>query len=95
MGSSVTLDDNLLLKTPENDYEPKEPNATDSVSMLFFYPGMKSKLVESLLKNRKGIVLQAFGMGNGPSKDEGFLGALKSANDSGKIILDTTQCFNV
>ena len=40
----------------------------------------------------KGIILRTFGAGNGPDKNEDFLRALKEANDSGVVIVSTTQC---
>lgn len=41
----------------------------------------------------KGIVLRTFGAGNAPDNNPDFLAALKSANDMGIVIINTTQCM--
>ena len=70
-------------------------NATDCVSMVFFYPGMQTSTIKGLLDQSKGAVLLAFGVGNGPTTDADLFNLLKEKSDAGLVIVDTTQCYNV
>ena len=70
-------------------------NASDCISMVFFYPGMQTSTIEGLLNYSKGAVLLAFGVGNGPTTDEDLFNLLKRKSASGTVIVDTTQCYNV
>ena len=42
----------------------------------------------------KGLVLEAYGVGNGPDKDLAFLDALREATERGVVIVDCTQCLS-
>ena len=65
--------------------------ATD-VGVLKLYPGMSPKVVENILNaDVRGIVMETFGAGN-TTTDAWFIDMLKAAIDSGKVILDISQC---
>jgi L-asparaginase len=65
-----------------------------SVTSLVLYPGIQASTVSGLLYDTKppvkGLILQAFGEGNGPSNPD-FLGELAKANKSGVVLMDNTQ----
>jgi L-asparaginase len=42
----------------------------------------------------QGLVLEAYGVGNGPSSDKQFMAALQEAIDRGVVIVDCTQCLS-
>ena len=68
------------------------------VGVLWLFPGIKSDVIENFLQEPlKGVVLQAFGVGNAPNSDtpDGlkFLKALEDANNRGVVIVDCTQCL--
>jgi L-asparaginase len=64
-----------------------------NIASLDIFPGMSTALLKNILATRglKGLVLQAFGIGNAPTTPE-FLNAIAGAVDDGKVILDITQC---
>lgn len=64
-----------------------------NIASLDIFPGMSTALLRNILKTRdlKGLVLQAFGIGNAPTTPE-FLDAIAGAVEDGKVILDITQC---
>ncbi|HSR68521.1 MAG TPA: asparaginase [Acidobacteriota bacterium] len=62
------------------------------VGALRLFPGISSQMVEGMLKPLDGLVLEAFGIGNGPD-DEDFLKVLQSATDQGVVIVACTQCL--
>jgi L-asparaginase len=41
----------------------------------------------------QGLVLETFGVGNGPDQNEEFLAALADATARGVVIVDCTQCL--
>ena len=64
-----------------------------NVAVLKLFPGIQQPVVRALLRTRglKGVVLETFGAGNAPS-DKWLYRELKTAVDSGIIIVNKTQC---
>ena len=62
------------------------------MSILRIYPGRFTTLKNSIAPPLKGLVLQTFGAGNGPDKDQEFLSTLKEACDRGLVVVNVTQC---
>lgn len=64
----------------------------DDVAVLKLYPGISPKVVETILTaDVRGIIMETFGAGN-TTTDDWFIDMLKKAIDSGKVILDISQC---
>lgn len=64
------------------------------VSALRLFPGISPELVRNVLRPPlQGLVLEAYGVGNGPDHDEAFLKALHEATSRGVVIVDCTQCL--
>lgn len=64
------------------------------VSALRLFPGISPELVRNVLRPPlQGLVLEAYGVGNGPDQDEGFIDALTDATKRGVVIVDCTQCL--
>ncbi len=65
-----------------------------SVLVLWLYPGIQASTVTAMLTGTRptvrGVVIQAFGEGNGPS-DPAFLKALSDADAAGVVLMDNTQ----
>jgi L-asparaginase len=62
------------------------------VAVLKLYPGIGAKVVENILSaDVGGIVMETFGAGN-TTTEQWFIDLLKNAIDSGKVILDISQC---
>lgn len=65
-----------------------------SVAALRLFPGIRSGLVENVLRPPlAGLVLETFGAGNAPSRDDALLTALADASARGVVIVNTTQCL--
>lgn len=66
-----------------------------SVMFLDLYPGITESILRHQLNTPgvKGIVMMTFGAGNAPT-EQWFINAIKEAIDSGKVILNVTQCVN-
>jgi L-asparaginase len=64
------------------------------VSALRLFPGISPELVRNVLRPPlQGLVLEAYGVGNGPDHDADFLAALSDATARGVVIVDCTQCL--
>ena len=64
------------------------------VSALRLFPGISPDLLRNVLRPPlQGLVLEAYGVGNGPDQDAGFLAALSEATARGVVIVDCTQCL--
>lgn len=62
------------------------------VGVLWLFPGISSEFAGNCLRPPlKGVVLKAFGTGNGPANDKFFLAALREATDRGLVIVACTQ----
>jgi len=67
-------------------------NLSNDVAVLKLYPGIGPKVVEAVLgADVRGIVMETFGAGN-TTTDQWFTDLLKQAIDSGKVIVDISQC---
>ena len=64
------------------------------VSALRLFPGIAPSLVRNvLLPPLQGLVLETYGVGNGPDQDGDFIAALAEATARGVVIVDCTQCL--
>jgi len=64
------------------------------VSALRLFPGISPELVRNVLRPPlHGLVLEAYGVGNGPENDRAFIAALAEATARGVVIVDCTQCL--
>ena len=64
------------------------------VSALRLFPGISPDLVRNVLRPPlQGLVLEAYGVGNGPDRDSKFIAALSEATGRGVVIVDSTQCL--
>ena len=64
------------------------------VSALRLFPGISPELVRNVLRPPlQGLVLEAYGVGNGPDRNRDFVDALADATRRGVVIVDCTQCL--
>ncbi|HEV7919872.1 MAG TPA: asparaginase [Thermoanaerobaculia bacterium] len=84
-----------LVRKPEEKARLRVHELTSPVvSALRLFPGISPELIRNVLRPPlQGLVLEAYGVGNGPDKDEAFLAALREATARGVVIVDCTQCL--
>lgn len=64
------------------------------ISTLRLFPGISADIVRHILQSPlKALVLEAYGVGNGPDHDQAFIAVLNEACQRGVVIVDCTQCF--
>jgi len=65
-----------------------------NVGALPLWPGISAQVVRNFLQPPlQGLILRAYGVGNGPTNNADFLAALEEATARGVIIVDCTQCL--
>lgn len=71
------------------------PLNKNRIGTLRLFPGISADMVGHILQPPlRGLVLEAYGIGNGPEHDYEFIAVLKEATLRGVIIVDCTQCFS-
>jgi L-asparaginase len=64
------------------------------VAAMRIFPGIGATVLGNILQPPlEGLVLETYGVGNGPDRDHALLDALKSAADRGVAIVNCTQCL--
>ena len=85
-----------LIRRPDNwNARPIFHKTLDTrVSILKIHPGITPQIVRTILcsNDTRAVIIETYGAGNAPSK-EWFLDIVREASESGKIILDVTQCL--
>ncbi|MEE2642104.1 MAG: asparaginase [Planctomycetota bacterium] len=70
-----------------------ERDRCPQVAAFRLFPGMDHEILDNLFRPPlKGIVIEAFGVGNAPSEDPKFLQVIRSATDRGVVVVVCSQC---
>ncbi len=57
------------------------------------FPGMSIDILENVLRRPlRALIIESYGVGNGPSDNPDFIRAIRSAVDDGMVIVNCTQC---
>ena len=63
------------------------------VAAVRLFPGFSASILANLCQPPlQGLVIEAYGAGNGPSEDRKFLTAIESATSQGIVVVVVTQC---
>lgn len=84
----------MVIRRPGAGAELKAHTALDTrVSILKMHPGITPQVVRNVLcgPETRAVILETYGSGNAPCKGW-FIDMVKEAADSGKILLNVTQC---
>ena len=93
VGSDIEIQEPLR-PAAKRKLKVEEFDTTVVVSALRLFPGISPDLVRNVLRPPlKGLVLETYGVGNGPDKDKAFLEAIGEATKRGVVIVDCTQCL--
>ncbi len=71
-----------------------QPIGAAHVGTLRLFPGMTADFITNVLRPPlQGLVLETYGVGNGPVNNRAFMAALEDAIARGVVIVDCTQCL--
>ncbi len=92
-GSEIRINWNLVLPRKKTSIHINYLGSCP-IGALRLFPGISAEVVKNVLHPPlKGLVLETYGVGNGPSKDQNLLQVLKDAADKGVVIVACTQCL--
>lgn len=96
-GIAIDIDRDLVRRPrasfPGSTLTVQEELGTE-VGVLWLFPGISGAIVRNFLQRPlRGVVLLAFGVGNGPVNHHDFVTALEEAAARGVVIVDCTQCL--
>lgn len=96
VGVDIEIDWGLIRPLPHPTKPLKiQPIHTARISTLRLFPGISSEIVSHILQPPlKGLILEAYGVGNGPTQNQEFMLALQEATQRDVVIVDCTQCFS-
>src|SRR5476651_899423 len=91
-GVHLRFSENYIRKPIADAQFKVHKNLVNDIAVLKLYPGISPKVVDTILNSDvRGVVMETFGAGN-TTTDAWFIDMLKEAVDSGKVILDISQC---
>lgn len=94
VGIGIEIADSLVRRPKKNAKLQVHEFRSPVVSALRLFPGISAELVRNILRPPlQGLVLEAYGVGNGPDQDSAFLEAIAEATARGVIVVDCTQCL--
>jgi L-asparaginase len=71
----------------------RQPRQPVNLAVLPLFPGIQAAHVEALLASGvRGLLLECYGSGTGPSDDAALLAALKNAHEQGVVLAAISQC---
>ncbi|XP_045865795.1 60 kDa lysophospholipase isoform X1 [Meles meles] len=93
MGTDVTINRELVWKAGGKARLVVHSSMERDVGLLRLYPGIPAALVRAFLQPPlKGVVMETFGSGNGPTKPD-LLRELRAAAERGLVILNCSHCL--
>lgn len=93
VGVAITLHRERL-RPPQAGPLRVVPLADVTVAALRLFPGMRAELLRTVLAAPvRGLVLETYGAGNAPARDDAFFEALAEATDRGVVVVNCTQCL--
>ena len=64
------------------------------VAAVRLFPGIEGSVLANLCRPPlQGLVIEAYGAGNGPAADAAFIGAIEAATSAGIVVVVVTQCL--
>ena len=64
------------------------------VAAVRLFPGIEGSVLANLCRPPlQGLVIEAYGAGNGPAADAAFIGAIEAATAAGVVVVVVTQCL--
>ena len=93
IGVDIHLNHSAIRLQPDAPLQMREIRGP-IVGALRLFPGISAQLLGNMLQPPlRGLILEAYGAGNGPANDPDFVAALHEAAERGIVIVDCTQCL--
>jgi len=97
LGISVEIRRRLIKPMSEitdSGIDLREIQQPGVVGAFRLFPGMSAQIFANVLQPPlRGLILETYGSGNGPTSNKSFVRALAEANERGVVIINCTQCL--
>ena len=94
MGVGIEIRWDLVRRPSKNKRFSVRRMDAPVLSALRLFPGISVEFVRNVLRPPlQGLVLQAYGVGNGPGQNQEFVETIAEATRRGVVIVDCTQCL--
>jgi L-asparaginase len=94
VGIDIEINHDLVRRPAPRQKLTVQELTSPVVATLRLFPGISPELVRNVLRPPlQGLVLEAYGVGNGPDQNREFIAALSEATGRGVVIVDCTQCL--
>lgn len=94
VGVGVEIDASHVRPAQDGPVGLAEPVREATIGAFRLFPGLSPEFLANVLKPPlQGLVLQAYGVGNGPDRDEALLRVIEEASARGVVIVACTQCL--
>lgn len=93
IGVVIRTNPDLFLPPQPGNGLTVHPLSAAKVGALRLFPGISAELVANVLRSPlQGLVLETYGMGNGPSDSADLMDILAEAGGRGVVMVNCTQC---
>lgn len=93
VGAEIRINWNLVLSR-KKPFGQGHDLGNCPIGALRLFPGISADVVHNILQPPiRGLVLETYGVGNGPGKDEKLLETIREAVERGVVIVACTQCL--
>jgi L-asparaginase len=83
-----------LIERPKKSGLQLQEITEPGVGALRLFPGISADVLDNMLRPPlRGLVLETYGAGNGPTNDGRFLKVIEAAAKRGVVIVNVTQCL--
>lgn len=91
IGVEIVVDDTVVRRASG---EPRlVPGPLGNVAAVRLFPGFSASILANVCRPPlQGLVIEAYGAGNGPAQDRAFLDAIEEAVGRGIVVVVVTQC---
>ncbi len=93
VGIEIEVSHHLINRTSGEELVMREITEP-GVGALRLFPGISADVLDNMLRPPlRGLVLETYGGGNGPTNDGRFLEVLRAATKRGVVIVNCSQCL--
>eukprot|EP00597_Dinobryon_sp_UTEXLB2267_P000249 CAMPEP_0170070632 /NCGR_PEP_ID=MMETSP0019_2-20121128/8850_1 /TAXON_ID=98059 /ORGANISM="Dinobryon sp., Strain UTEXLB2267" /LENGTH=333 /DNA_ID=CAMNT_0010278957 /DNA_START=61 /DNA_END=1062 /DNA_ORIENTATION=+ len=95
IGASIRVNRDLCLPPPRGAFRVHK-TLNSKVIVLKLVPGFDDSMIHALIQHSidlKALVLEMYGTGNGPSRKQSLLDAIRLAKEKGMVVVALSQCL--
>ena len=93
VGTRIDLNESVIRRPEKSAKLTLKKIEVQEVATFRLFPGVSAAVLRNLLQQPlKALVLESFGVGNGPTTNPDFTNAIREATKNGTIVVNCSQC---